>query len=94
MGLAEVEEDDVGPQPGLDPPDPVVDAQRPRASGSRHRQGLARRDDSWVTGVKLVDERRQSGFLHHVQVVVAGGAVGAHSHHRARRQQARNRGRA
>ncbi len=83
---------DVGPLACLQAAGQVahVDGARPTDGGDLQR--LPRRQHCRVLGVYLGDERRQAQLLDHVQVVVAGRAVGAHADLQAELEHLRNGG--
>ena len=69
--------DDVRALAGLQRADAVLHAQRPRAAEGRHLQHRGRGGDGRIAGRVLGQERGRQHLLEHVEVVVAGGAVGA-----------------
>ncbi len=74
-----VQHGDVGPLARLQAAGDVAHLNGPRSADGGDLQRLAGGQGGGVLGRYLGDERRQTHLLHHVQVVVAGRAVGAHA---------------
>ena len=74
---SEIDRGHIGPFAGFQAAGFAIDSQRPRAVDRRHLQHRRRRQGRGVFRHEFAEQRRRAHFAEHVEVVVAGSAVGA-----------------